>query len=301
MLPRPDLAKNLDISYRRIPLLAVGSSVYADTRLILPTLESLYPAESTPNAILQPLPNTPEARALTGYLSTSVISGEAFARAAQLIPLSSPVWSNPAFLKDRAQLSGREWSKQATERARPEAVTVMRNFFGELENGLLADGREWLLNTKMPTIADIEAVWVPAWLIGMKDALPEDVLGPNVFPKVYAYTNRFLKLVAETRKKAGKVERLDGKAAAKKVLDAKTQSGVDVNQGDPLGLEAGQEVSVWPIDSGFSHKDQGKLVKLVWNEVVIEKNVDSEVGKGNIRLHFPRTGFRVAPAEKARL
>ena len=178
---------------------------------------------------------------------------------------------------------------------------MVRNFFDGLENGLLADGREWLLGTKAPTIADVEAVWVPAWLIGMKDALPEDVLGPDVFPKVYAYTKGFLDLVAETRRKAGKVERLDGKAAAERVLDGKTQNDVDVYLSDPLGLEARQDVAVWSIDSGFSHKDQGKLVKLVWNEVVIEKNVDSEVGKGTIRLHFPRTGFRVAPAEKARL
>ena len=39
---------------------------------------------------------------------------------------------------------------------RPEALTHIRDGFEFLENGLLADGREWILKTEKPALADIE-------------------------------------------------------------------------------------------------------------------------------------------------
>lgn len=183
----------------------------------------------------------------------------------------------------------------------------MRNFFADLESDFLADGRDWILGTPGPTMADIEAVWIPAWLMGMKDALPAEVIGEEIFPRVWAYVHRFLGVVAEAKKMMGKMERIDGGIAAKRILSAENAGsdadGFVVEENDPLGLKAGQQVSVWPLDSGFSHKDQGKLVGLGWHEIVIEKDVDGAAGRDIVRLHFPRTGFRVMPVEagKARL
>ena len=54
-------------------------------------------------------------------------------------------------------------------------------------------------------------------------------------------------------------------------------------------VEAGEEVVVWPTDTGATHKDSGKLVSINGDEVVIE--VSGE--KGSVRVHAPRHGFRV--------
>lgn len=44
ILPRPELSETMGITYRRIPILAIGRDVYADTSLIASTLERRYPA-----------------------------------------------------------------------------------------------------------------------------------------------------------------------------------------------------------------------------------------------------------------
>lgn len=45
-LPRPELSETMGITYRRIPILAIGRDIYADTSLIASTLERRYPASS---------------------------------------------------------------------------------------------------------------------------------------------------------------------------------------------------------------------------------------------------------------
>lgn len=44
VLPRPELADLLGITYRRIPVLAIGNDVYCDTSLIATALERRFPA-----------------------------------------------------------------------------------------------------------------------------------------------------------------------------------------------------------------------------------------------------------------
>ena len=43
-LPRPDLADRLGVTYRRIPVLAIGKDVYCDSSLIASVLERRFPA-----------------------------------------------------------------------------------------------------------------------------------------------------------------------------------------------------------------------------------------------------------------
>jgi len=69
---------------------------------------------------------------------------------------------------------------------------------------------------------------------------------------------------------------------------AEKDGSVDPN--DPSGLQKGQEVQVWPIDSGFNNKDRGLLVALSGTEIVIDtKTVDGKI----VRVHAPRHGFRI--------
>jgi len=122
----------------------------------------------------------------------------------------------------------------------------------------------------------------------MKGALPTDQISPNHFPKTFAWISRFGKAVKAT---AGKPRTINGQEALSQVEKsdyAEDESEVDAH--DPTGLKRGEEVQVWPVDSGVNYRDRGRLVGLDGNEVVIESETK---GGERVRVHTPRHGFRV--------
>jgi hypothetical protein len=75
-------------------------------------------------------------------------------------------------------------------------------------------------------------------------------------------------------------------------VDAKfAEKESSVKEDDPIGLKKGAEVEVWPIDTGIGHRDHGRLVGLTRDEVVL--SVKPEVEGKEVRVHFPRTSFRI--------
>lgn len=148
MLPRPDLAA-LGVNYRRIPVLSIGRDVYCDTRLILQKLEEKFPTGALGAT-------GSDQKAIERLLESWTVDSGVFTRAATLIPSDLPAMKDPKFLKDREGFSGRPWKKEALDRARPEALAHIRNCFALLETTLLADGRDWVLQTEKPSLADIE-------------------------------------------------------------------------------------------------------------------------------------------------
>jgi glutathione S-transferase len=153
-MPRPDV-KALGVEYRRIPVVAIGRDIYTDTRLILSKLEALYPASDAHPSISA---STFEGKAMEKLLEYWMVDGGIFTRAAQLIPTSLPLFKDPKFIKDRQQFSGGSWNKDEMEAIRPESLVEIKGAFTFLEESLLADGREWILNTKSPSLADIEGM-----------------------------------------------------------------------------------------------------------------------------------------------
>ena len=150
VLPRPDV-KALGISYRRIPLMAIGRDVYCDTRIILQKLEQRFPKGAIGAS-------QPEQKALQKLLESWTIDGGVFNRASQLIPANMPLLNDPKFTKDRQDFSGRSWEKSKIEANRPEALVHIRNAFDLLETTLLSDDREWILKTEKPSLGDIEGM-----------------------------------------------------------------------------------------------------------------------------------------------
>lgn len=191
-------------------------------------------------------------------------------------------------------MSGRSWSASALAAARPEALVELRNAFAFLESTLLSDGREWLVKGQEgPTQVDLEAVWAMQWLFTLPGALPEDVVSEKLFPKTYALINRFMDVVNEARKKNGKIQKLKGDEAAKRIYASQyAEEPVKALDNDPAGLKKGTEVLVHPTDSGVQNKDKGTLVSMDWEEIVIE--VAGQGGK-TCRVHTPRHGFRIVP------
>ena len=136
------------------------------------------------------------------------------------------------------------------------------------------------------------AVWPFHWLQGIPGALPPHLFSPEIYPKVYAWVARFDSAVAAAKNSAPEPATLEGEELVKRVTSAEfAEKETKVDEDDPLGLKQGQEVEVWPTDTGFNHKDRGRLVGLTKVEVVIE--VQSKVGGKVMRIHAPRVGFRV--------
>ncbi|KAF2179380.1 hypothetical protein K469DRAFT_694078 [Zopfia rhizophila CBS 207.26] len=284
VLPRPDLSA-LGVNYRRIPVLSIGRDFYLDTRLILRKLEARFPDGKLGS-------DKGDEKALQRLLEGWIVEGPVFMRAAGLIPTSLGVMKDPKFRNDRESLTGRPWSVDALERGRPENVAYIRNCFEFLETTLLADGRDWVLKTERPSLADIEAIWPFDWLVEMKGSMPPSVVSEKHFPKVFAWIQRFRAALTAAKSSAPKPVNLKGPDAVNAILRsqlAEPNGTVDIN--DPLGLKEGTEVEVYPTDSGFTHRDHGRLVALTPDEVTVASK--NKVGDQEVRIHAPRTGFRV--------
>ncbi|KAG6001859.1 hypothetical protein E4U21_003756 [Claviceps maximensis] len=281
-MPRPDIAR-LGLGHRRIPILAIGNDIYLDSRLQLQRLESL---PATPTRAPRLGTTSPEHAALQHLLSRLMTDGGIFAWAAALIPSTLPLLQDPKFQQDREDFSGtpRRTARQDA-RVQPVALREIAAVFRFLETTLLADGREWVLGTPGPRLADLEAVWPLHWLVvGMPGALPPRDFSRDVYPKVYAWMGRFDEAVRHAQERnACAVSRVKGEEAAR--LIARRAGGGGEHGGpssnlavDEMDLEArglgglteGDEVLVGPTDTGVSGRDVGTLVGLNAEEVVYE-------------------------------
>ncbi len=287
-MPRPDLER-LGVQYRRIPIMAIGRDIYCDSRLIIDKLERLFPETSIGAR------SDPFARGLEHLFETWLIDGGPFWRTAGLIPPTAEVVRDRKWCEDRREMTGRTLDADTLAKNRAECLAHARTYFHIVETELLADGRNYLLDTPEPTLADIHAIWTFDWTLqpqmNMYEFLEKDVINDRLYPKTFAWVDRFRKFVAE-KQQAFAV--LSSEEAVDKILksDFYEVEGT-VDELDPLNLKPGQLVEVWPIDSGFTRHDKGELVSIGVNEVVIA--CKPRDGQGKVRLHFPRVNFRIQP------
>lgn len=283
-MPRPDLA-SINVNYRRIPIMAIGKDVYIDSRLILSKLETLYP-----NSTLAP--DTAEQAGIRKLLE-NYSDASLFNNTVKLMPYWSPAGliQNKAFLDDRQKLmGGRRMTAENMQAGRPEGLQNMRQAFDLMENTFLADGRQWILGSEGPTVADIDAAWPFEWLIidrGMKGSLPAEQFSEKSYPRTYAWVQRLMGEIKSAKERIVKPTKLDGKAMNARILDAASPAEpVMFDHNDPTGFQTDDVVEVYPSDYGQAHKDRGTLVGITVSEVVIRNS------KG-LHLHFPRWNFRI--------
>lgn len=296
VIPRPDVAA-LGINYRRIPLMSIGRDVYLDTRLIIQKLEDLHPEKPRLGA------TKGSDKALEHLLEIYSVDSGLFANAFRILPGNLPLFQDQGFLKDRGDFLGGTLTREAMDKGRPEALNEVKKAFEFLEHGLLADGREWLLGTDGPRVADIDAIFPLHWVSEVPGALPTEIFSDSTYPKTMAWIKRFKQAVNEGQKSLGRAEKVSGEDALKLTTTSPwNESPGPVDQRDSVivaeGLNAGDLVTVWPTDSGFSHKDTGRLVSLTSTEVVIETNAKDAAGTA-LRVHAPRHGFRVTKAPRS--
>jgi hypothetical protein len=134
----------------------------------------------------------------------------------------------------------------------------------------------------------------------MGTALPPSIISETQFPKVFAWMNRFKAELKRVKTSGFKPVTLKGEEVIKYMQTARfVETAGEIDANDPTGLKAGDEVDIWPYDSGFSHKDRGKLITLTPSEMVVAKQ--TKVGNQEIRIHMQRWGFRIAKVNSASL
>ncbi|EFR00962.1 hypothetical protein MGYG_03964 [Nannizzia gypsea CBS 118893] len=270
ILPRPDLAA-LGVQYRRIPVLSIGKDIYCDSRLILKKLE-----EQFPNGKLGATDS--DGKALENLLETWATDGGLFLNAALLMPFDMPALQNPAFLKDRSSfITGLKLKMEDMPSLRAEAMVQVKRAFDFLESTLLADGRDWLRKTEKPTLADLQASSLEV-----------------SHPKVFAWRSRFRQALSDAEAKMKETIVSGSDVLEGLRYESFAESEAEFDDSDPLGLQKGEEVLVWPTDSGSTHRDAGTLIGLNSKEIVLQRK--TEDNQLDIRIHFPRINFKVVSA-----
>lgn len=290
-LPRPDL-NALGVKYRRIPVMSIGRDIYCDTLIMLEKLEELFPYADGAHRMSATKGHNRALEKLLEKWTDAVV----FKYAAAAIPTSNPVMGDKNFTDDREDLWGRDWDAKHQNSLRPEGLANLRRNMEFLEHDLLEDGRDWVLAGDQPTLSDIHAAWIFIWLVDMDDALPKDVFGAKNFPKAHAWFERYKKAVEKAKEgNKGNVKELSGPETVKQISEGPFgDRNPAVDPLDPTGLKQGDWVQGWPTDTGFNHRDVGKLVGLTSQESVIATKAESGA---EIRIHHPRWQFIVEPAK----
>jgi glutathione S-transferase len=208
-------------------------------------------------------------------LAMQLVGQGMFGLAAALIPYK--LLADPVFLKDRAELTGTPWTEQSIAKGRTPALSAMLVQLDILQR--LLEGREFLDGNTLST-SDLHVFFVVNWALqGHRGGSPE--ISPESHPTIYAWLERVGNALPKVK------SRKISFAEAEKALAGRRIHVEHVN--DPLGFKQGMHVSVVPIDTGRAHPQVGTLHAINPFEVVLDTHA--------VRLHFPRSGYRVSVAK----
>jgi len=268
IMPKPQLVP-LTGGYRRIPMLQIGADVYCDSQLIARVLEAWQPEPT-----LYPGGSEGVCHGMALWADRTLFMAAVpvlFALIGDAVP--------QAFIDDRSKLLGGRLSfadipKQAAaarEQLRASAALLAAQ---------LADGRPYLLGDAF-SLADA-ACYHPVWFL-------------RNFPGAGAVFDEYESLIAWADRIQGmghgQRQDLDAADALRIARESTPGRGRGADAREPNGLRSGAQISVTPDDYGFDPVS-GELVTADAHEIAVRRS-DPEVG--DIVVHFPRIGFRVAP------
>ncbi|KAL9087352.1 MAG: hypothetical protein Q9159_003698 [Coniocarpon cinnabarinum] len=315
MMPRPVLRDYFHLTYRKIPVLAIGKDVYCDTSIILEALEQAFP--DTQRSLYPRAADGRDNRAIIRGFQSYWTDRPLFRVATGLLP--SVVWRT-RFGQDRAGLIGHPLDPDKLEAKIPRNLAHLDLHLSLIEPQLASGG--WLFQTETPSLADISLYYQLDWArtfsagngisnLTAGDAADtnEDVIGSvfngQRYPIIWTWFHRFWQYInnlpsTETRvaENAEKVIRqhlqISSLATESTLLStpAVPLEALDVR----LGLRRGAEVTIAPDDTGQNDPTRGFLEDASPEEVVV-KPVES----ADVRLHFPRLGFVINPVKSSKL
>jgi glutathione S-transferase len=275
IMPKPDLTA-LTGGYRKTPVMQIGRDIYCDSKLMVRVLERLHPQPAL-------FPKGREADCLVHEQWTEQV----------LFFLVVPIVFQPAglahfftkltpeavkqFQKDRESLF-------TAGNARRGSMAVTRNelpaYLQALEAQLTAS--PFLLGGT-PSVADF-STYHPLWFL-LSNPGVASYLDP--YPYIRAWAGRIAAFGHGQATKMSSEEALE--VARNCPLPDQDDSGGTEHD----GLEPGTSVTVNATDYG-TDTVSGVLIRATASEIAIQRR---DQRAGNIIVHFPRAGFRVAVAK----
>lgn len=328
MMPRPLLKDRLNITYRKIPILAIGKEVYLDTSLICEALEHHFPASQGWGPLYPPTQSGRTLQSLVRGVASYWTDRPLFRVTTGLIPAS--VWRS-SFGKDREGLIGHKIDPAKLEKKVPQNLSGLDLHLSLLES-LLSEttpARPWVLATPTPGLIDISFFYQLDW--GQQIALGQGianltaggvvegqgegtqaVFNASRYPNTCQWFDRTKRYVdglplLERKIQPGdsqgvnKVfELLSGVKSDRTVNLISTPAPPHSELDERNGLKQGAHVEVAPDDTGRADPSRGYLEALSPEEIVIVPQGVSTGGQAlqGIRLHFPRIGFVVRPVPR---
>ncbi|KAF2759713.1 hypothetical protein EJ05DRAFT_474778 [Pseudovirgaria hyperparasitica] len=262
VLPRPTLEK-LGITYRRIPVLAIGKDVYCDSSLIIDTIQKTFKA----------LPSHPADKAFETFGSAGL-----FGSALNVIPTAA---LTPEFLKDRETIFP-DLARPDYAELRPSGLAEIREQFQIIESQFLAASGGAFIGGNRISLADVHVGFVVKWLFGNLELSKEVGFGAAEFPLIHQWLDSWPKWTYTDISAEQAIETI-----TKAEYSAK-DSGV--NENDYIQIPPGTKVTIENSDTkAGAHLQVGRLVGLNDLETVIEL-------ENTVRVHFPRRGYYVKRA-----
>ncbi len=160
VMPRPLLKNTFNLTYRKIPVLAIGKEVYCDTSLIIEALEHFFP-ESEGYQTLYPLASDgrnyrPMIRGFASYWTDRPL----FRIACGLMPPS--IWAS-AFGRDREGLIGHPIDAEKLGKKIPENLSKLDQQLSMLEPLFDSGDKSFIFSTESPSLADISLYYELKW------------------------------------------------------------------------------------------------------------------------------------------
>lgn len=327
MMPRPVLVENFGLTYRKIPVLAMGREILADTSLIVewlhthPQLKAFRLSNRTDGGRSREIYENDRNRVLTRLLGSYYTDRPFFRTTTGTIP--GVVWRT-SFGKDREELIGHPLDAKKLEAKVPRNLIELDTHLSLLEPLFKEavgekDGKGgWILGGDAPSAADINLWYQLDWSekISRGEGI-EDLTGRGTddrsgagkgisqvfsrsrYPGVWSWFYRFkehMDGLPLTETRVGRSDREGLQKVISQLENSETIEEVPLlstpntklsEVEDRVGLKIGGRVSVRPSDTGMANPTLGILLAISPEEIVIKPDVSS----GNIRVKDARLHF----------
>ena len=273
--PRPIL-QDLGITYRRIPVNAIGKDVYVDNRVFLDAVLSIFGKENgVKDLVRSKHDNAYEA---FGYRMFWV-----------LLDILPDTVYNETMIKDRKDLFD-GLARPDYREVRPSNIAAFNEFLDVIEYEFLSDEEAgpWICGAK-PGVADLQAAWIPKFALETiaYSTMEGQRMGKKRYPRVHRWLENIPSHVPENEP-----AKIEGEEAKKKILGLEyAAEAIGVDEDDVTGFKKGDKVSVGTTDdtNPGNRLQYGTLVGLNRREIVIEL-------ENSLRVHFSRIGYAIKKA-----
>lgn len=220
VLPRPILT-DLGITYRRVPVNAIGKDIYCDNRPFLEAVQKIFKDKA--------LPTSPADHAFESF------GYRTFWTCLQLVPLNLVSKELAEDRKVLFTLFGREDYGEM----RQSALGELKQWLDIVEHDFLSHGKQFIGGDRAGA-ADVHAIWMLKWAIETVGCGKEPGFSQEDFPKAYRWFSGF-----KDHSPENDAPKLEAKDAHQRVLNAEyAAEDIGVDPKDPTGLKKGAKVTV---------------------------------------------------------